>query len=461
MPKGRPGHPKTDAHREKLRAAARQRFANQETRRQHADRMREVYQQTPALHHMHTEEAREKQGHTLRSLWETSDYRDKQLAQRRAPENRTRASRQVTIRWADPVYREQQIVNLTQRRRAHLSDEAQRQLEDAEWLRQQNTTHTITEIAESLGCSQSMLSGQYAKFGIVPLRHPSSYAGGENRIVTHLRQYEGLAVLQRDRTIIPPYEIDVYLPDHGIGIEYHGSYWHSYDRVETADERRRHYYKYQAAQNAGIRLLQFFDFEWARTPHICAAIIDQAMRRGHAVGARSLTYRVPLPEEVRDFLNAHHLQGACGYTHAAGLYDGDTLIMVMTLGASRFRRQTWELVRLATRGGWHVTGGASRLWTHLCAHLPHGAVVRSYADCRVFTGTVYTALGFTYHHRTPPGYQYVLGMTPYSRMQFQKHRLASQLANFDPTLTEAENMFAHGYRRLWDAGQLVFEYIHP
>jgi len=31
----------------------------------------------------------------------------------------------------------------------------------------------------------------------------------------------------RNKTIIPPYEIDIYLPDINLGIELNGIYWHS------------------------------------------------------------------------------------------------------------------------------------------------------------------------------------------------------------------------------------------
>ncbi len=46
----------------------------------------------------------------------------------------------------------------------------------------------------------------------------------------------------------------------------------------------------------------------------------------------------------------------------------------------------------------------------------------------------------------------------FSRLQFQKHKLKNILENFDPNLTEWENMQLNGFDRIWDCGNLVFSY---
>ena len=46
--------------------------------------------------------------------------------------------------------------------------------------------------------------------------------------------------------------------------------------------------------------------------------------------------------------------------------------------------------------------------------------------------------------------------TLHSRHKFQKHKLESILNIYDHNLTEAQNMFDNGYRRIWDCGNLVY-----
>ena len=45
----------------------------------------------------------------------------------------------------------------------------------------------------------------------------------------------------------------------------------------------------------------------------------------------------------------------------------------------------------------------------------------------------------------------------YHRMGFQKHKLKNKLENFDPELSEWENMQVNGYDRIWDCGNMVFK----
>lgn len=43
-----------------------------------------------------------------------------------------------------------------------------------------------------------------------------------------------------------------------------------------------------------------------------------------------------------------------------------------------------------------------------------------------------------------------------SRNKYQKHKLKNLLENFDPKLSEIENMVNNGFDRIWDCGNKVF-----
>ena len=47
------------------------------------------------------------------------------------------------------------------------------------------------------------------------------------------------------------------------------------------------------------------------------------------------------------------------------------------------------------------------------------------------------------------------GAVTVSRYRSQKHQMGKWLSNFDPALSESENMFADGWRRYWDCGNWV------
>lgn len=448
-------HTKSEEHKQKLRDAAKRRYANPQERQRQSERMVQAYKDNSALRKMHEPDASDKRSRTLKHKWSTTEYRKDMITRRNTPETRAKLSAAAQQQWN--TSRDTLVSAIQAARSRHIDIE---KLYDRDWLIQTNEHTTLTDMAEMVGCSQSRMSRQFAEFGIVPKQHPVAYTGGETQIVEFLHSLGIAQIIQRDRGCIPPMEIDVYIPDAKLGIEYHGCFWHSYNTVETVEQRRRHVKKYMAAKSQNIRLLQFWDTEWFQHPTICQNIIRGALHRNNTIGARQCTIGTPTYTEMSAFLSAHHLQGSCPYTEGRGLYKENELVMVMTIGKSRFTPGSWELLRLATKTGYHISGGASKLWSSLVSCIPSAGVVYSYANMRLFTGAVYTSLGFTHHHDTSPGYQYWRDGQLYSRLAFQKHKL-SVLPGYDAALTEAENMFQLGYRRLWDAGQSVWVYQQP
>jgi hypothetical protein len=133
--------------------------------------------------------------------------------------------------------------------------------------------------------------------------------------------------------------------------------------------------------------------------------------------------------------------------------------MLISFGKPRFNKNySWELIRLASKLGTTVVGGASKLFNYFINNNDIGEGVICYSDRRFGEGKVYENLGFILDKSTEPGYYWTDGYTIWSRTKFQKHKLHALLPNFNDSLSEAENMFINGYRRLWDCGVNVLKY---
>lgn len=84
----------------------------------------------------------------------------------------------------------------------------------------------------------------------------SNKSKAEQYIIDNL-DYTG-TIIHNDRTILRPKEIDIYIPDLKIGIEYNGLYWHS---IEYGTDKYSHRNKSLACRKLGIRLIHIFEFE--------------------------------------------------------------------------------------------------------------------------------------------------------------------------------------------------------
>ena len=251
------------------------------------------------------------------------------------------------------------------------------------------------------------------------------------------------------KKLIPPLEIDIYLPEKNLAIEYNGTYWHS-DEKKSPDY---HVTKYLRCKEIGIHLIQIFEDEWARSPEIIKNRLRNILGSSQKCWARNGTVKEISIGEYRNFTNLHHLRG---YAHAAiryGLLVGETLVAVMGFSKSRYTKTGFELIRYCSTGT--VVGGAGKLVSHFKKeHDPD--VIVTYADRCWSNGNLYAILGFTdvTVNQRNTGYWYIKDGVRYHRSNFTKARLVS--LGYPNSMTEAEIMLSMGYLKIHDCGNVKF-----
>lgn len=252
--------------------------------------------------------------------------------------------------------------------------------------------------------------------------------------------------IHNTRKIIYPKELDIFLPDYNLGIEYNGVYWHSFYEPDYHQE------KTLMCIEKGIKLFQIFETD---NLEIWKSMILNALGKNEKIFARKCIIKHLESKETMEFLNENHLQGSCGSSIRLGLFYNDKLVQVMTFGKPRFsKKYDFELLRFCTLRGYNVVGGASKLFKFFKDNYK-GSVV-SYCNLRYSNGDLYKKLGFTQVSLNKPSYFYVKNYEVLTRYQCQKHKLKNLLESFDPSLTESENMQNNGYLKIYDAGSLTF-----
>lgn len=259
---------------------------------------------------------------------------------------------------------------------------------------------------------------------------------------------------QETRKVIPPYELDVYIPEKKLAIEYNGLYWHSSGSKET-DEKwsKYHLMKTERCEEAGIQLLHIFENEWINPvkKEIWKSVIRHKLGLSKRIYARKCVLKEIDSKTANEFIERNHLQGRCtGTTIARGLYHEDKLVQVVTLGKARYNKNyQYELMRMCSELNTCIIGGASRLLK--------GLSFISYGNRRWCSAlsNVYDSIS-TRLHITQPCYYYIDHDKIYHRSSFMKHKLKDKLKSFDSDKTEVENCYANGLRRIWDSGNLVY-----
>lgn len=264
---------------------------------------------------------------------------------------------------------------------------------------------------------------------------------GETEVAEFIAQYATIET--SDRTQIKPFELDIFLPEKSIAIEYNGVYWHS----EKFLEKNKHINKTKMCNESGIDLIQIWDFEWNEKQEIVKSLILARLGKSpHKIAGRKTTAVDVTPKDANAFFVETHMKGRTKANKYIGLeYNGELV------GCAAFKSDGY-LCRLSFKLNTTIMGGFNKLikaW---------GGDVFSYVDLRLFSGESYKRAGFEHGGDTAPGYFYhKRNGGIYSRQQCQKKRLTDLLDNFDPDLTEVQNCNNNDMFRVFDCGNARYE----
>ena len=248
-------------------------------------------------------------------------------------------------------------------------------------------------------------------------------------------------------------EIDIYLPDLGIGFEFNGLYWHS----EEYKLRNYHSDKTNYFKKKGIRIINIWEDDWIHKQNIIKSQIKSWLKKGdYRIYARKCEVReITVSNESNLFLDSNHIQGKVRSTIKLGLYHNEELVSLMTFdhfeGRNRMGDMEWNLSRFCNLLETTVVGGASKLFIHFIKKYNPIRII-SYADVDWSQGDLYHKLGFNLVSESPPDYKYIINNRRIHKSRFRKSRL-------DTDLSESSYMSSNGIKKIWDCGKLKFEKI--
>lgn len=274
----------------------------------------------------------------------------------------------------------------------------------------------------------------------------------ESEVVAYVKTL-GVDCVRSSRSVISPYELDIYIPEHKLAIEFNGIYWHS---AGAKEEERPDYHlmKTEMCEAQGIHLLHIFENEWVdpQKRKIWESVIAHKLGKSKRIFARKCELKELHSKDANEFIQTNHLQGKCnGASRSIGLFHEGVLVQVAAFGKPRYSKgYDYELLRLCSLCGYSVVGGASKILNHINSNIV------SYANRRWSFGNVYDQVGFKRVSVSKPCYYYINQGVLYHRSSYMKHKLESKLKRFDPSKTEVENCYANGLRRIWDCGNIVY-----
>ena len=293
---------------------------------------------------------------------------------------------------------------------------------------------------------------------------------GETKLFKFVKKYAPDAIHSIRLTINPetgwPVEWDIYIPSLSLAIEYNGVYYHSlehklpeYHSTKSKESLLQH----------GVRVIHVTDVEWRNNNRVVRKTLKHLLGVSqHRYYARKLQIvrKEKLTGPRRSFYQKNHLQGAPtnGISYALTKENG-AIVALMTFSTIQSVRgmmkqdNHYELVRYATRGS--VVGGASRLFTAFLRDY-NPSYILSYSQNDWFDGALYPLLGFTKVHDCGPDYRTLWNGELRHKSYTRRGNLQKLLGdNFDPDLTERQNLVENNILIYYDSGKIKWEWSLP
>ena len=251
-------------------------------------------------------------------------------------------------------------------------------------------------------------------------------------------------------------EIDIYLPELKIGIEFNGLYWHS----NKFKQSNYHLSKLKYFKEKDIDIKMIYEDNFDNNLDIIKSQISNWLKLTKTkIYARKTEFKqITNIDEYRNFLNKNHIQGYVASKLVYGLYYQDNLVSLMSFdkkeGRLNMEEGEWNLNRFCNLLNTNVIGGASKLLNHFIKENDPSRII-SYADKDWSNGNLYFTLGFRLLSESKPDYKYIVDGIRKSKQNFTKSKLGKM--GHDISLTESQIMNNLGINKIYDCGKMKFE----
>lgn len=295
---------------------------------------------------------------------------------------------------------------------------------------------------------ENLTEEEYIKAVNCHTSHIQNSSIGEREMISFIEQYA--SDLQKNcRNLIPPLEVDAYIPSLKLAFEFNGLYYHS---EKIGIDKNYHYNKWLKCQNQGVQLIQIWEDEWQTNKTLVESFIKNKLQVSNAekIHARKTNVVTCNFNEISDFLENNHIQGAATGSIYLGLKYHSKLVAVMVMKKRKYRE--FELERYATNA--LVRGGFTKLLTFFEKN-EHPQKIITFSDNCISDGKLYKNNGFVQEGFLKPDYKYFVSHRREHKFNYRLNRFKTDSKlKYVEGATESELAKINKLFRIWDAGKI-------
>lgn len=284
------------------------------------------------------------------------------------------------------------------------------------------------------------------------------------------RNYAG-TILRNTRKIIPPLELDIYLPELKLAFEFNGMFWHSTAnkkavKVEMINNRSvsniksRHYLKTKMCEKYGITLFHIFEDDFINSRQLIQYEIRKYLNFDSLSRLQLIDVKEISSKEANEFHTQHTILRQTRAPMNFGIYVANSNIMVAAASISKPRfnnKYQFELQRFSSN--YEIEDReVFALFLKWFENKYHPESIVYYADKFFPTHQFLDGSGFVVERELRPSYWLVDGKTKQriDKQLYPSKESCKSLPAYDPNKTLRENLETNQLFKIYDCGKLVF-----
>lgn len=277
-----------------------------------------------------------------------------------------------------------------------------------------------------------------------PTCNKSSVSQPEKELASWIGKY--FSINCNNRQIIAPQELDIFIPDKNIAIEFDGLYYHS------SKPSRYHLEKTLKCEEKQINLIHIFEDEWHFKKRQVKSLIKDIVGFGKTkLASNNIEIKCVDKKIAEIFLNKYSFSGFKPSKQFVGVYHKNRLIFVCSFAKPKaIKDYEWELNNFASMFNFSIDKALEKCIDFFKEKYSNSIIY--YKDRRFPLSIDGKPI-----KETKPIFYYVKGRYRFSRLDFTKDKQQEIFENFDNNLSEQQNMFNNGYSLIYDCGKLIYK----
>ena len=311
----------------------------------------------------------------------------------------------------------------------------------------------------------NLVAGHYFSCGCKLRKQTETDVYNYVKSITDYNIEQNRRIIKIDNTLRHNLELDIYIPELNLGIEYNGSAFHATIGGAFKDKPKTyHRDKFLLAKKQGIHLINLFDVDWENNQEKIKNYLKDLIVPPVKLYARKCKLQKITKKEANEFFDSYHLQGKTNSSSINyGLFYQNELVSVMGFGNVRYHKKSdeYELYRYCVKSSYTVLGGAQKLLKHFEIEYAPKKLV-SYSNNDYFTGKIYEQLGFVFVKQCPLSYFWFYKNQEIKREACQVKKLKVKYPELYKQTQSAKNkedyiMSELGAKKVYRAGNTRWE----